>query len=61
MPDGVYSEQDICHNMQISPNKMREWRTRKHNPLRPLALDAKQLYYIGATVIAFWASLGKGE
>lgn len=53
IPDGVYSEQDICHNLQISPSKIREWRTRNSNPLKPLPINAKQFFYLGRTVIDF--------
>lgn len=44
IPDGVYSEQDICHNLQISPNQFRE---------KPLPITAKQFFYLGSTVIDF--------
>ena len=61
VPDGIYSEQDVCHNMHLSPKQFRAWRRRKANPLRPLPFKAKQIFYSGRELITFWSSLESEE
>lgn len=56
---GIYSEQDLVHNLQISRAKFREWRRLK-SPLRPLGTGTNANLYSAAVVIAFLEGLPEG-
>jgi hypothetical protein len=54
VPHGVYSELDLCHNLQLSKNTIRKWRQLKVDPLVPLPTNTRQAFYLGEDVIDFW-------
>ena len=56
-PGGIYSAQDLMHNLQIGPAKLQEW-SRAKSPLKPLGTATKSHLYFADDVIAFMRRLG---
>lgn len=53
VPTGIYSFQDIVHNMGISPHTLRKWTVNRVHKLQALDLGTKELFFSGADVIQF--------
>lgn len=61
IPGGVYSEQDLVHNLGCRSDLFREMRRRKKNPLKPLPTGTREFFYVYEQVIECWLTMTKED